>query len=186
MKKIVITGGPGAGKTAALEMARIRFGEQVSILPEAATILFRGGFPRESTVSAKEAAQRSIFHIQQELERMTAEVTKAELILCDRGTVDGLAYWPREPQEFWQEVGSTLEAEYLKYALVIHLRTPSLDHGYNHQNPFRVESAIEARIIDEKIALAWKGHPNVVTISSESDFVKKVTRVMDIIAKELA
>lgn len=185
MKKIVITGGPGAGKTAALEMARIRFGDQVSILPEAATILFSGGFPRGTTSEAKESSQRAIYHIQQELERMVQKSSNSSLILCDRGTVDGLAYWPMEPEKFWEAVGSTLEKEYRKYHLVIHLRTPTYDHGYNHQNPFRVESAIEARIIDEKIALAWQGHPNVITIASEIDFLKKVTRVMDIIAKEL-
>lgn len=186
MKKIVITGGPGAGKTAALEMARIRFGEQVFVLPEAATILFHGGFPRKSTGPAKRASQRSIYHIQKELEAYAIEDSKSSVILCDRGTVDSLAYWPGLPEEFWKDVGSSLEKEYARYDLVIHLRTPTLDHGYNHQNPYRIESAIEAKIIDEKIALVWRDHPRVITIESESDFVGKVTKVMDIIAKEIS
>lgn len=186
MKKIVITGGPGAGKTAALEMARIRFGEQVFVLPEAATILFHGGFPRKSTGPAKKASQRSIYHIQRELEAVAVAESKSSVILCDRGTVDSLAYWPGEPDEFWNDVGSSLDKEYSRYDLVIHLRTPTLDHGYNHQNPYRVESAIEAKIIDEKIALVWRNHPNVITIESEIDFVSKVTKVMEILAKEIS
>lgn len=186
MKMIVITGGPGAGKTAALEMARIRFGDQVKILPEAATILFSGGFPREATEIGKKAAQKCIYHIQQELETLALSDSKRSIILCDRGTVDGLAYWPSEPQDYWKELNTNVEKEYSKYALVIHLTSPSIDHGYNHQNPFRIESAIEAKIIDEKISLAWKNHPNVVTIESESDFVRKVSRVMEVIAQELA
>ena len=43
-KFIVITGGPGAGKTAALEMVKKSFCNHVVILPEAASILFSGGF----------------------------------------------------------------------------------------------------------------------------------------------
>lgn len=183
---IVLTGGPGAGKTAALEMAKIRFGDKVSVLPEAATILFRGGFPRGNSALAKEAAQRSIYYIQRELERLGKEESKGQVLLCDRGTVDGLAYWSRSPEEFWSEVGSNLAQEYQKYFMVIHLRTPTLENGYNHHNPFRVETALEARIIDEKIALAWKSHPQVITIDSESDFLNKVTRVMEILAKEIS
>jgi adenylylsulfate kinase-like enzyme len=44
-KLIVVTGGPGAGKTALLEVARKALCSHVALLPEAATILFGGGFP---------------------------------------------------------------------------------------------------------------------------------------------
>lgn len=45
---VVVTGGPGAGKTAVLELAARSFCEHVAILPEAATIVFGGGFPRHT------------------------------------------------------------------------------------------------------------------------------------------
>ena len=45
-KLVVLTGGPGGGKTALLEMARRYFCQHVVILPEAASIIFGGGFPR--------------------------------------------------------------------------------------------------------------------------------------------
>lgn len=186
MKFIVITGGPGAGKTAALEMAKLRFREKVSILPESATILFGGGFPRERSEAYRKSSQKCIYYIQKELEYLARISAKSPVILCDRGTVDGLAYWPDQPEDFWKEVGSTYELEIPKYKSVIHLRTPTLDHGYNHQNPVRIESAIEARIIDEKIKLAWSGHPEVHEIDSETDFVRKVAKVMDLIALEIA
>lgn len=186
MKFIVITGGPGAGKTAALEMARRRFGDKVLILPEAATILFSGGFPREKSEEYRKASQRCIYFIQKELEYLAQVSAKTRIVLCDRGTVDGLAYWVGKAEDFWAEVGSNYEKEIAKYQMIIHLRTPSLDNGYNHQNPVRIETAIEARIIDEKIKLAWNKHPRVHEIDSETDFLRKVSKVMDLIALEIA
>jgi len=49
---VVLTGGPGAGKTAVLELIRKSFCEHILVLPESASILFSGGFIRgESDVS---------------------------------------------------------------------------------------------------------------------------------------
>src|SRR5690349_6881977 len=94
-RRIVLTGGPGAGKTATLELIRrASFCDHVQILPEAAGIVFGGGFPRATQIGARKAAQRAIFHVQRELEEAAAAVDNAAIILCDRGTIDGAAYWP--------------------------------------------------------------------------------------------
>lgn len=186
MKFIVITGGPGAGKTAALEMARIRFGDKITILPEAATILFSGGFPREKEINCMKSSQRCIYYIQKELESLARFSAKSKIVLCDRGTVDGLAYWPGDGEDFWKEVGSSLAAEFKKYKAVIHLQTPTQSNGYNHQNPARIENSLEARIIDQKIRLVWHDHPEVHLVESETDFVRKVEKVLNLIAIEIA
>jgi len=107
VKLVVLTGGPGGGKTAVLEIARKHFCEHVVVLPEAATILFGGGFPRGVSAAARRAAQRAIFRIQIELETMAIEEGRAAVVLCDRGTIDGIAYWPDEPEGFWRAVGTT-------------------------------------------------------------------------------
>ena len=64
---IVLTGGPGAGKTAVLEMLRRVVCPHVAILPESAGILFSGGFWRGTSIDAHKSAQRAIFHVQREL-----------------------------------------------------------------------------------------------------------------------
>ena len=46
-RRVVLTGGPGAGKTALLELIRQSFCAHVRVLPEAASVVFGGGFPRE-------------------------------------------------------------------------------------------------------------------------------------------
>ena len=68
MRRVVITGGPGAGKTASLEVARRTLCEHVGFARESASIVFGGGFPREHREAAACAAQRAIFHVQRELE----------------------------------------------------------------------------------------------------------------------
>ena len=178
---VVITGGPGAGKTAVLELARRRFCEHVSILPEAATIIFSGGFPRLQSERGRMAAQRAIFHVQQELERQTIEEGKSSLILCDRGTVDGFAYWPHRQISYWDEVGTTREAELARYATVIHLRTPTNERGYGHSNPMRIESAEQAAEIDDRLLGAWRGHPHQIIIESSEDFLAKAKKAIDLI-----
>jgi hypothetical protein len=118
------------------------FCEHVQILPEAAGIVFGGGFPRRPDTLARRAAQRAIFHVQRELEDAAAG-RNAAIILCDRGTVDGAAYWP-SPDDFFAGVRTTLSDELRRYDAVIHLRTPPVENGYNHQNPLRTETAVEA------------------------------------------
>lgn len=183
-KRIVLTGGPGAGKTALLELIRQSFCAHVRVLPEAASIVFGGGFPRQDDDSGRRAAQRAIFHIQRELESI-GDGHNPAIVLCDRGTVDGLAYWPGAAEEFWTSIGTTREAELRRYDTVIHLRTPALNHGYNHQNPLRTEPAALAAEIDARIALAWSTHPRRFIVESTVDFLDKAARALVILREEM-
>jgi predicted ATPase len=178
---VVLTGGPGAGKTAVLEIVKRNFCEHVHVLPEAASIVFGGGFPRETTLVGRAAAQRAIRYVQRELERSAVEQRKGAVILCDRGTLDGLAYWPLDERSWFAETGTTREAELSRYTSVIHLRTPPIDGGYDRKNPLRIESAVEARAIDVRIEHAWAGHPHRTFVDNTTDFMKKVGRAVSLI-----
>lgn len=182
-RRVVVTGGPGAGKTAALELVRRAFCPHVRIVPEAAGILFTGGFPRGGGPEHSRAAQRAIYHVQQELEWIALEERPA-LILCDRGTVDGAAYWPG-PESFWVALGTTAEKEWARYDAVIHMRTPNRGNGYDHANPLRLESAPEAHRIDERIAEAWRGHPRRIEIPSFPRFLDKAALVLERVRNEI-
>jgi hypothetical protein len=171
---VVLTGGPGAGKTAVLEFVRIVLCEHVAILPEAASILFGGGFWRMNSPSAVRAAQRAIYHVQQEMQNLVTSEKKWAMGLCDRGTLDGLAYWPGTEEEYFDGLKTSLEREYEKFKAVIHLRSPGLDRGYNYQNPIRIESAAQAAEIDEKIHEIWSRHPNYFLIESTTTFTEKI------------
>lgn len=183
-RRIVLTGGPGAGKTALLELIRQSFCSHVRVLPEAAGIVFGGGFPREADDGCRRAAQRAIFHVQRELEA-TVDHHNPAIVLCDRGTLDGAAYWPGAVDEFWAGVGTQPTVEMARYDAVIHLRTPTEALGYNHQNPLRTESAAAAAAIDARILHVWDDHPRRWLIESSPDFLDKAARALAVIRDEL-
>ena len=179
----MLTGGPGAGKTAILELIGHFFCNHVKVLPEAAGIVFGGGFPRERRPEMRCAAQRAIFFVQRELEAC-ADVDTPAIVLCDRGTVDGAAYWPG-PGDFLAEVGTTLDEQLARYDAVIHLRTPRVETEYNYDNPLRIETPDEAVAADERILAVWAKHPNRVVIDPSTDFLRKVSRTMELLRAQL-
>ena len=182
-KRIVLTGGPGAGKTAVLDLVRLLACKHVVVLPEAASMLFNGGFPRGGTQGQRAATQRAIFHVQRELEASADAGDHAAIVLCDRGTVDGAAYWPG-PGTLWEAVGTTHEAEMARYDVVIHLRTPSIA-SYNNDNPARIEDAEEAARIDARILHAWRNHPHVHRVEAQTDFLRKAQEALELILADL-
>ncbi|WP_107771487.1 ATP/GTP-binding protein [Nocardioides sediminis] len=183
-RRMVLTGGPGAGKTAVLEIVRRSLCEHVRVLPEAASIVFGGGFPREDDPQCRRAAQLAIFHVQRQLEA-TGDAHNAAIVLCDRGTVDGLAYWPASAEDFWASTGTTLEAELERYDAVVHLRTPAAEQGYNRQNPVRIESAAAAAEIDARILRIWAPHPRRHLVEASGDFLDKAAATLAILRHEL-
>ena len=183
-RRVVLTGGPGAGKTAVLELIRQHFCQHVEVLPETAGILFGGGFPRHPDAPRLRAAQRAIFYTQRELEAC-AENGGAAIVLCDRGTIDGAAYWPG-PGDLWEAVGSSRDEQLARYAAVIHLRTPATAGGYTSENnPLRIESAREASVIDERILRCWEGHPKRVVVEAAPDFLAKAAAALAALRSEL-
>ena len=183
-RRVVLTGGPGAGKTAVLELIRRSFCTHIKVLPEAAGIVFGGGFPREEDPECKRASQRAIFYVERELEH-AGDSHNPAIVLCDRGTLDGLAYWPGSVDDFCRSLGTTVAEQLTRYDAVIHLRTPALNHGYNHQNPLRTETAAAAAAIDLRILQAWQAHPRRFVIESRSQFLDKAAEAIEILRAEM-
>lgn len=179
--KIVITGGPSGGKTTLIEGLKKELGPQVAVVPEAASILYRGGFPRLKSRSSPLFTQRSIFFVQRELEGLVAtENTKAPLIVCDRGSLDGIAYWPRSGTHFFKTLGTSEKGELRRYDWVIHLDTASPDF-YDTTNPLRTESYREASALNDRVKSAWQKHPRRFIITQNSDFISKMTLSLAVI-----
>lgn len=182
---IALTGGPGAGKTAVLELFRQHACKGIALLPESASIIFGGGFWRHDTDAGRRAAQRAIFHTQSELERMVVEEGQSRAAVCDRGALDSLAYWPGTEESFWAELKTSRQELLSRYHAVIHLRTPGSRNGYNHSNPIRTESPEEAARIDQRILRAWEGHPRRIIVESAESFLDKALTAVTLIVNEL-
>lgn len=173
--RIVLTGGPGGGKTTAADLFRREIGEKVVVVPEAATLLFAGGFPRAQGNLARRAAQRAIYHVQRNLEDVQSALYPDRILLCDRGTLDGAAYWPEDVGEYFAAVGSTFEQELARYDAVIFFESAaaggiSVEGG----NPTRIESVGEATAIDRRLRELWSRHPRFVVVPHNPSFVKKI------------
>ncbi len=187
IKKIALTGGPGGGKSTAAELFKLEFKDFISLVPEVATLLFRGGYPRVDSSLVIENIQKSIFHVQGNIEDTYATLFPHHTLLCDRGTVDGGAYWPKGPEDFFKTMGTTLDKELKRYDAVIFFETAAAGGlAIELGNPVRNEDQIKAIEIDLKLKDLWSKHPHFVYIKNEPSFLKKILagiKAMDDIIK---
>ena len=173
--RIVLTGGPGGGKTTAIDLFRREIGQRVVVVPESATMLFQGGFPRSNEIHARRSAQAAIFQVQRNLEDVQAALYPDRILLCDRGTIDGAAFWPGGPAEFFDFVGTTLAKELARYDAVLFFETAAaggmpIEGG----NPTRIESNEQAVELDRRLREIWSNHPRLVVVPHHHSFVKKI------------
>src|SRR5436190_23052128 len=116
MKRIVLTGGPGAGKT--VVASRIaRADDRFVLVPEAATQVYDALQTRwdKLDIEGRRDVQRKIFHLQAEQEDRIAHLHPQKILLLDRGTIDGAAYWPAGPDDYWCALGTHLTDQLRRY-----------------------------------------------------------------------
>eukprot|EP00352_Strombidinopsis_acuminata_P000129 CAMPEP_0176342082 /NCGR_PEP_ID=MMETSP0126-20121128/2894_1 /TAXON_ID=141414 ORGANISM="Strombidinopsis acuminatum, Strain SPMC142" /NCGR_SAMPLE_ID=MMETSP0126 /ASSEMBLY_ACC=CAM_ASM_000229 /LENGTH=128 /DNA_ID=CAMNT_0017687287 /DNA_START=460 /DNA_END=846 /DNA_ORIENTATION=+ len=109
--RICLTGGPCAGKTTALSTLQTvlsQMGFKVLIVPEAATMLMKGGCMIQThKLSFSEAVkfQINVMKTQMALEdvftKNAISGNQKTVILCDRGVMDGSAY---TDENLWQAI----------------------------------------------------------------------------------
>jgi len=174
--RIVLTGGPGGGKTTAADLFRREIGRKLVIVPETATMLFTGGFPRLGEREARFAMQRAIYHAQVALEDIQGAHYPDRVLLCDRGTADGAAFWPDDaPRGFFETLGTTLERELRRYDAVIFFESAAVgDISIEGGNPARTETNDEARRLDLRLRELWSRHPNFHLVPHTTSFFAKL------------
>ncbi|QDK44586.1 hypothetical protein DOM22_05140 [Bdellovibrio sp. ZAP7] len=188
--RVVLTGGPGGGKTTAAELFRREINRQIVIVPESATLLYSGGFPRSVHSDVRKIAQKAIYNVQLCLEEAQAAEYRSQFLLCDRGTVDGGAFWPGNSSEFFESLGTTLKQELARYDAVIFFETAAVSGlPFLSGNPLRIETEKEAVELDIKLRELWSQHENFIFIPHDVSFVRKVQAgliaMQTVIEKEL-
>ncbi|HRE90904.1 MAG TPA: ATP-binding protein [Myxococcota bacterium] len=185
--RIAVTGGPGAGKTTAIDLFRRELGDGITVVPEAGTLLFSGGFPRSALPGPRKAAQLAIYHTQVNLEAAQAELYPDRVLLCDRGTLDGVAYWPDDGTDFFMAVGTTLERELARYDAVIFFETAAAGgNAIEGNNPIRNEGLEEAVALDRKLQAVWSQHPDFTFVPNHPSFFRKIIIGLGAIESRLA
>jgi hypothetical protein len=178
--RIVLTGGPGGGKSTAADLIRREVGESIVIVPESATLLFMGGFPRKQNEKVIRSTQRAIFHVQRSIEDIQHELYPDRTLLCDRGTIDGAVYWPGELENFFEYMGTSLEDEFKRYDAVIFFETAAVgDISIEGGNPIRNENNTQAIELDHRLRDLWSRHSQYIHIAHENSFMKKLNNAIN-------
>lgn len=196
--KIVLTGGPCAGKTTALVKIIEHFsslGYQVYTLPEIPTLFSQAGVNYlTNNKSLFYHAEKATLKLQLEMEdhfaAMAAECTKPVLIVCDRGTMDISAYLSVDT---WQAIMSendtnTVKLRDSRYDAVLHLVTAAngAERFYTtSNNKARTEGIEQACALDKKLIDAWTGHPHLRIIDNSEIFENKLNNVIKEISSVL-
>lgn len=191
--KIVITGGPCAGKTTAMSWIQSNFtklGYTVLFVPETATELITGGVA-PWTCGTNADYQKCQMKLQLEKEKIfeqgasTMPVEKV-LIVCDRGTLDNKAYMSSLD---FSTVVSSLGCNEVElrdsYDAVFHLVTAAkgAEQFYTTaNNAARTETVEQAAELDDKLIAAWTGHPHLRIIDNAAGFEDKLKKLIAEIA----
>lgn len=182
-RRIVLTGGPGSGKSTAAAFLAREFVDELWVLPESATLLYKGGLPRASTDRGQQVAQRAIFTVQRSLEEATALQHPDRVQLCDRATIDGAAYWPDGSDSFFRSMGTSRARELSRYDAVVFMHTAAmLPAGYERDMDVRTEDREQAIELDRRVHALYADHPNVIEVESHASFLDKLTVVRNAIA----
>ena len=195
IKKIVLTGGPCAGKTTALVRVIDHFnsrGFKVFCVPEVPTIYSLAGWNyltpnRQLYFEGERAILETQLALEDHFMRLASVCTKPVLIVCDRGTMDISAYIaPEEWESICREAGTSPNVLFERYDAVLHL-VSAADGAEQYYtiatNSIRYEKADEeglrlARELDKKVIKAWTGHPHLRVINNHDDFERKMQRVL--------
>ena len=185
MPKIVITGGPCAGKTTLMGLLAAAFvgkGREVVLVNECATELLAQGITPDSCGSAL-GFQRHVFNLQLEKEERLAGMSDDAVVLLDRGLMDNAGYLPEEDLNILlAEHNMTRADAYARYDAVVHLVTAAIgaEKFFSHEtNEHRLEGVEEAVRVDEALRAGWAGHPNLQIIDNQGTFEDKLRRAVD-------
>ena len=187
--KIVLTGGPCAGKTTGMswiQNAFVKLGYRVLFVPETAMELITGGVAPD-TCGTNLTYQLCQMHLQLEKERVFEAAARSMagekiLIVCDRGTVDNKAYMTGEEYIQVLEAFHTDEIQLRdNYDAVFHLVTAAKGDARYYttaNNQARTETPEEAVALDDMMIAAWTGHPHLRVIDNCDNFEDKLKNLI--------
>ena len=186
LRRIVLTGGPGAGKTVISDRIAAMMPDRFVKVREAATQVYDHLQTRwdRLDVEGRRDVQRRIYHLQRRQEEEMAERYPNNVLLLDRGTIDGSAYWPEGPADYWRDLGTTAAAELARYDAVVWLQTaatiPGLYDG-DGSNPCRFEQADAAIASGNLLRALWGGHSRMVEVGAYPNLEEKVAAVVRVL-----
>eukprot|EP00927_Polykrikos_kofoidii_P068464 TRINITY_DN63827_c0_g1_i1.p1 TRINITY_DN63827_c0_g1~~TRINITY_DN63827_c0_g1_i1.p1 ORF type:complete len:304 (+),score=38.40 TRINITY_DN63827_c0_g1_i1:110-1021(+) len=189
--RIVLTGGPCAGKSSVLDHLRTKAtkkGFDIISAPEVATLILNTGYLFPPSSDQVRLFQTSIAKLQLAMERnllMLAQATgRSTIVVFDRGILDGKVYlntqeeWVRIRDQLETSQGGPVDDDYClsRYDGVIHLVTAAdgAEKFYKSGHTFddagravvRAEDKEQACQLDKKLQDVWSKHPKQIIIKN--------------------
>lgn len=200
--KVVLTGGPCAGKTTALVRVIEHFsnlGFKVFTIPEVPTLFTQAGMNYLTKNKAffyegEKATLEVQLALEDKFQRMAEQCSEPCIIVCDRGAMDISAYMaPELWEQITRAVGTSTAQLRQRYDAVLHLVSAAdgAEQYYTTaNNAQRYEQKDEeglriARQLDKKVIRAWTGHPHLRVINNHDNFDTKMRRVLKEISSVL-
>lgn len=197
IKRIVLTGGPCAGKTTVLSKIKqdlCEKGYKVFIVGESASELINGGITPFEDGMGMINFQRFIMLYQYQKEELYNKAVmdcKDEniVIIYDRGLLDNKAYIIEEEFDMiLKELSLILDNKIdemdivSRYDMVIHLVTSAGKIGYSlENNRARYENENEAIMLDTRTMHSWFNHNNLHIVDSTDNFDDKIDNVLELV-----
>lgn len=195
--EIMVTGGPGAGKTTGIRLAadRIRAsGLNMMVAPEAATIMFNTGVRPDQLGAdpSRHVFQDGVYRVTKTIRAACLGIADALyqgrcIILYDRGELDGLVYGNHDDIIRMIEAdGTSVQDIVNSYSAVIHMETAaklSAAHYVTHNNSARTVNPQQAVSEDIRVFKLWARHPDVHTVRAMDDFDEKVDALIGAIMR---
>lgn len=202
--KVVLTGGPGGGKTSVLNAIKnlaiteegykniIKLGDKkikLVTISETATELISSGITPTEAERIYDF-QDILFEIQKSKEESSIKSLRfgydADIILFlyDRGLLDGMAYLDKKGE--FEDIMASKDVKELdildKYDLVLDLLSTATcapeKYGFE-SNEARFEDVEWAKSVDRKTSAAWVGHRNMKLFDSGVSLEEEVNNVIE-------
>jgi predicted ATPase len=179
--RFVLTGAPGAGKTVISNHLARKYPHLWVLVPEAATQVYNALQSRwdKLDIPGRRDVQRKIYHLQIEQELRIQRDNPDKSLLLDRGTIDGAAYWPDGPDDYWRDLAITLTDQLHRYTLVIWMQSSAAIGLYDGDasNPRRHEAPAAAIASGDRIAKLWHHHPHFHRVDAFPCLDEKIAEV---------
>ena len=191
--RIVLTGGPCAGKSKALIMLATwlpQIRRLPVLLPESASIVFGAmGRPDYSNKPRLMACQKAIARFQMQMEDLFLDTIcpPNAVLIADRGVLDAKAFlFPEDWQHLLEAVNLTEPVALQRYDAVIHMVTTANGAPEHYKlEGFRNETPEEAITQDKQLQQVYGQHQCHQIIDNSSDFAGKLERMKTAISAVL-
>jgi hypothetical protein len=185
------------GKTTALARVFSYLRERnfdVITVPEVFTVLASNGMSGDffATGGMEKIIQGTVLDVQLSLEDGIEKILRAKgkpaVMICDRGTMDGAAYIPKDTFERIMVDRNTdvVQLRDNRYDAIFHLVTCA-DGASSYytlvNNKVRTETVEEALAMDLKSKNTWVGHPHLYVLDNHTLFEGKMNRLVNVISK---